>query len=96
VFIVAVTYIVQAGRETEAVGYLRELEIASRKEPGCCLYIGQRARDNPRKFHIYEQYVDEPAFEAHRNTHHFRRFGKEGMQAIAESRDADYYEPLTT
>jgi len=94
-FIVAVTYVVQAGREAEALECLRELERASRQEPGCSMYVAQRARNNPRKFHIYERYRDEPAFEAHKNTEHFRRFGKGGLQAIAESRDAEFYEPLS-
>jgi quinol monooxygenase YgiN len=90
-FIVAVTYIVREGREAEAIECLKELEIASRQEPGCQMYVAQRANNNPRKFHIYEQYDDEAAFEAHRATEHFQRFGKKGLQEIAESRDAEFY-----
>jgi quinol monooxygenase YgiN len=95
-FILAVTYVVREGHETEAVGYLKELESASRQEPGCRMYVVQRARNNPRKFHLYEQYDDEAAFDAHRDTAHFQRFGKNGLQAIAESRDAEFYEPLAS
>lgn len=93
-YIVAVTYVVKEGHADEAAGYLKELELASRQEKGCRLYVAQRALNNPRKFHIYEQYDDEAAFEFHRSTPHFQRFGKNGLQAIAESRDAEFYEPL--
>ncbi len=93
-YVVAVTYVVKEGHEAEAIGYLQELEKASRLEAGCRMYVAHRAITNPRKFHIYEQYDDEAAFEVHRSTPHFQRFGKNGLQAIAESRDADFYETI--
>lgn len=93
-FVLAVIYVVPEGKQDEATGYLRELVTASRREPGCRMYVVQRAKNNPRKFLIYEQYDDEAAFDAHKATPHFERFGKNGLQKIAESRDADFYELL--
>ncbi|HMD03076.1 MAG TPA: putative quinol monooxygenase [Candidatus Baltobacteraceae bacterium] len=93
-FVIAVTYIVKPGHEVEAEGYLAELTAATRKEPGCRMYVAHRAKDDPRKFFIYEQYDDEAALERHRASAHFERFGKNGLQTIAESRDPQYYLPI--
>ena len=41
-------------------------------EPGCALYIVNRAADDPRHFLLYEQYADQPAFEAHTETEMFK------------------------
>jgi (4S)-4-hydroxy-5-phosphonooxypentane-2,3-dione isomerase len=90
----AVIYTFQPGKEEEAVGYLRELIPASRKEPGCRMYVVHRGKEDPRMFFIYEQYDDEAALEAHRNSSHFQRYGKNGLQTIAATREPRLYVPL--
>ncbi len=92
--VLAVTYVIRAGHEAEAENYLRELISASRQEPGCRAYDVNRSTDDPRVFLIYERYDDEAALEAHRATPHFERFGKNGIQKIAQSRLAASYVPL--
>ncbi len=91
----AVTYTFKPGKDDEAVAYFRELIPASRKEPGCRMYVVHRGKDDPRKFFIYEQYDDEAAFDAHRASPHFQRYGKNGLQTIMETRDAQFYIPLS-
>ena len=44
----------------------------SRQEPGCTSYICHFIADDPTTVLIYEQYKDEAALEAHRNTAHFK------------------------
>jgi len=90
----AVTYVFKAGHEEEAAGYFRELILASRREPGCRMYVVHRAKNDPAKFFIYEQYDDEAALEAHRSAPHFERYGKNGIQKIAERREPELYIPL--
>jgi quinol monooxygenase YgiN len=87
-----VTYVIQAGRESEAEAFLRELIAASRREPGCRAYEVHRSLEHPRTFLIYERYEDFVALEAHRQTAHFLRFGKNGLMTIMESRAAATYE----
>jgi quinol monooxygenase YgiN len=36
-----------------------------RREPGNTEFTVYRERDNPRKFFVFEQYLDEASFEAH-------------------------------
>lgn len=45
----------------------------SDKEPGCLLYVVHRSTENPAYFMLYEQYTDEAAFEAHKQTELFRQ-----------------------
>jgi quinol monooxygenase YgiN len=87
-----VTYVIQAGLETEAEAHLRALTAASRAEPGCRAYEVHRSLEHPRTYLIYERYDDLVALEAHRQTPHFLTFGKNGLQTIMESRAAGTYE----
>jgi autoinducer 2-degrading protein len=90
----AVTYTFQPGREDEAVGYFRHLIPASRAEPGCRMYVVHRGKDDSSRFFIYEQYDDEAAFDAHVNSEHFQRYGKNGLRTIMATREATFYVPL--
>lgn len=91
---VAVTYIMKAGHEEEALGYFRQLTGPTRAEPGCRMYIVHRSTTEPRKFFLYEQYDDQAALDAHRASPHFERYAKGGLFPIIESRSPEIYEPL--
>ncbi|GIW86469.1 MAG: hypothetical protein KatS3mg108_0793 [Isosphaeraceae bacterium] len=83
---VAVTYVIQAGREDEAVRLFAELAAATRQEPGCRMYLVHRAVDDHRRFFLYEQYDDQAALDAHRSADHFVRLAKDGLWPITEER----------
>jgi quinol monooxygenase YgiN len=51
--------------------HLIALTNGSRREPGCVSYIAHFVSDDPNTVLIYEQYKDDAALEAHRNTAHF-------------------------
>lgn len=52
---------------------LRKLAAASRQEPGCAAYIPHYVQGDPDTVLIYEQYRDEAAAEAHRQSEHFKK-----------------------
>jgi quinol monooxygenase YgiN len=54
---------------------LRHLADASRKEPGCISYIPHHLQDDPDTVLIYEQYRDDAALAAHRDSPHFKKYG---------------------
>ncbi len=54
-------------------GFLRELTEASRAEPGCVSYIPHTVETDPDLVFIYEQYKDDAAAAAHRETPYFDR-----------------------
>jgi len=51
---------------------LRSLTAASRQEPGCVSYVPHQLEDDLDTVVIYEQYRDEKALAAHRESEHFK------------------------
>jgi quinol monooxygenase YgiN len=90
----AVTYVFRADSLDAAEAYIHKLIAATRQEPGCRTYSVNRSLERPRTYLFFEQYDDQAALDAHRVSPHFVQFGKNGIQTIAESRDASTYEPL--
>jgi quinol monooxygenase YgiN len=90
----AVTYLVLPNRDGEAAQLFLKLTPASRAEPGCRFYQAHRSLTEPRRFFIYEQYLDEAALEAHRSRPHFAEYVQRGLFKIIESRTPELYTPL--
>jgi quinol monooxygenase YgiN len=86
--------VVNEGKEKEAAALFRQLQAESRKEPGCILYQVHTHRDDSRKFLVYEQYKDDAAIEAHRESAHFKKYAADGVYTMIESRDVGLYEPI--
>jgi quinol monooxygenase YgiN len=53
------------GAEDEVASMISGLAEDVRREPGNTEFTVYRERDNPRKFFVFEQYLDDAAFEAH-------------------------------
>src|SRR5687767_15840615 len=53
------------GSEAEVETLISSLAEEVRREPGNTEFTVYRERDNPRKFFVFEQYLDEASFEAH-------------------------------
>ncbi|MFN8592203.1 MAG: putative quinol monooxygenase [Thermomicrobiales bacterium] len=67
-------YYTKEGQDDAVAATLREMAAYcnSDAEPGCAMYIVNRAVDDPRHFLLYEQYVDQAALEAHTQTAMFQ------------------------
>ena len=50
------------------------LAAESRREPGCVSYVPHQLQDDPNTVIIYEQYRDQAALEAHRDSPHFKKY----------------------
>jgi quinol monooxygenase YgiN len=50
---------------------LGKLIAPTRREPGCLQFVVYRCQEEPGQFVIYEQYADEDALAAHRETAHY-------------------------
>jgi quinol monooxygenase YgiN len=74
-YAVIVRWVARPGEEAEVERCLRALIGPSRDEPGNLVYQPHRDLDDPRVFHIYEQYVDEASALAHLETSHVRALG---------------------
>lgn len=58
---------------------LKTLAEASRQEPGCVTYIPHAIEGDPDTVLIYEQYRDEAAVQAHRESAHFKKHAVGGL-----------------
>ena len=94
--VLAVTWMAKPGREDAVAEIFRKLEVASRQEPGCLMYIVHRHKTDAQRFFIYEQYRDDAALEAHRQSPHFQEYAVKQLREIAERREGELYFPLTS
>jgi quinol monooxygenase YgiN len=92
--VLAVTWMAKLGHENDVAGIFSKLTEASRKEPGCAMYVVHRHKTEPRRFFIYEQYNDDAALEAHRAAPHFLQFVKKELTKVADRVEGNLYEPL--
>src|ERR1700751_1041850 len=93
--VLAVSWKANPGKEAEVAAIFRKLEKASRREPGCLMYVVHTHRTEPGCFFVYEQYVDDDALESHRNSAHFQEYVVQALNGIAERLRGDLYSPLT-
>lgn len=92
--VLAVTWVANAGRESEAVKLFQELASESRKEPGCLMFLAHQHRTDPARFLVYEQFKDEAALEAHRATPHFTKYVKGELIKVAVRVDGQQYSQI--
>ena len=92
--ILAVHVTIKAGDEDTVIPAFHKLQEESRREPGCIMYVVQRSRENPRHYLIYEQYKDDDALAAHRNSPHFKEYATNGFYRFVEQRQAELYNPI--
>jgi (4S)-4-hydroxy-5-phosphonooxypentane-2,3-dione isomerase len=92
--VLAVTWMAKLGHEPEVTALFAKLSEEARKEPGCLMFQVHRHRTEPRRFFIYEQYKDDAALEAHRNTAHFLQIAKKDLPKVAERVEGNLFEPL--
>jgi len=63
----------------EVAETLRLLAAASRQEPGCISYVPHQLEGDPDTVLIYEQYRDQKALAAHRESEHFKKYAVAGI-----------------
>jgi quinol monooxygenase YgiN len=95
-FVLTAKYLVKAGRGDEVEAALRRMAPLVKTEPGCTLYHANRSADNPDVFLLYEQYIDEAAFDAHRNTPHFKEIVEGIIVPLLDKRERELYRSVIT
>jgi len=88
-------YRAQPGRGGDVERNLRLMaERVARDEPTCVLYRASRSIEEPDVFILYEEYVDQQALEAHRETPHFAELIEGTIVPILESREREVLVPV--
>jgi quinol monooxygenase YgiN len=89
---IAVKWTIKDGEFDAVLAALRPLVEASRAEPGCLLYQAHRLPDDPNVIFLYEQYVDQAAYQAHADSEHFKTHAVGEIFPRRESVDRAEYE----
>ncbi len=73
-FVLIVDVHVKPDQRDAYVVAIRENAAAANQEPGCARFEVVQDHADPDHFVLYEVYDDEAAFQAHRETEHFKRY----------------------
>lgn len=92
--VLAVTWVAHEGQEQAMIQAFERLGAASRQEPGCRMYVVHRHREDHRTLVVYEQYDDDAALQAHRDSAHFQEIVKEELHNLGRRVDAFLMEPV--
>ena len=93
-YVVTATWVAKEGEHEAVEEILRRIAQASEQEPGCRAFKVYRARNEPRRYLLYELYDDEAAFLAHRETEHFKNHVVGDAVNRLDERFASFFEPL--
>ncbi len=93
--VLAVTWVARPGEEERVVEALRKMVPLTLAEPGCLEYRVHRSVDDPRRFFLFEEYVDEAGLQAHTDSEHFKRHVLGEAVPLLEVRERLAYRPLT-
>jgi quinol monooxygenase YgiN len=80
------------GREEETQALYRLLAEAVMAEPGNVFFQVYRQLDNPREIILYERYTSREAYDAHRETAHFKEYVVERIIPLLEGHSMEVFE----
>ena len=79
---VIANYHAKPDKGDEVAAILARHVALTRAERGCTQFLVNRSEDDPDRFVLYEQYVDEAAFQWHRKTPHFAHYVENGIAPL--------------
>jgi quinol monooxygenase YgiN len=91
-FVIAAQWYAKEGKADEVAALVRQVIPTTRAEPGCRMFIVNRAVDDPRKFLLYEHFADRAAFDAHTATIPFKDIVVGKIVPLLETRVREIYE----
>lgn len=90
-----ITVIAHYRTHPDKVGEVRALlarhSRASNAEPGCIQFTAYQDAEDPTRFALFESYVDDGAFAAHRRTEHFRVNIEQTLVSMLQEREWRVY-----
>ncbi len=93
-YVVVALWRAKEGQEETIARVIEKMTPLSLQEAGVLQYQGHRSLADPRLFMLYEQYVDEAAYQAHVESAHAKQYAlAEGIPNL-ESRERFVYETI--
>ena len=90
-YVVVARYTVREGKQDEVLSILKHVVPLSRAEPGNRAYIVNQSTEDPRQILLYEQYVDEAAFQFHVGRQEFAELVIGQIWPLLDSRVREIY-----
>ena len=90
-YVVVARYYTKQDAQGEILSILRQVVPLARAEAGNRAYIINQSTDDPRQILLYEQYVDEAAFQFHAAREEFVDLVKGKVWPLLESRVREIY-----
>lgn len=85
-------YYVRSGQGDAVHRMLEQMaKLVASDEPACRFYNACRSTENEDMFLLYEQYVDEDALVAHRETPHFKSIIEAQVLPLLDKREREVY-----
>ncbi|MBC6988684.1 putative quinol monooxygenase [Hymenobacter sp. BT491] len=95
VICVAAEWVVQPGQEEAVRRLLLQAAVAVREhEPGNLVYLAHQSPDEPSRFFVYEQYADDAALQAHRESAHYQQVVVGQIVPLLTERKVTFYRLL--
>ena len=86
---------IKEGKEAEFINLAKALtEKVHEMEPETTAYQFFKLRDEPRGYAVYEQFFNEEAEEAHRNTAHFAEIAPDLIECIDGTYVREFLDPM--
>ena len=82
------------GQEALVMEALLALAGPSREEPGCLMYDVCRAKDDPARLYVLEEWESQTDLDEHMQSPHFARFLERGGPGIAGEPAIEFVERL--
>ena len=93
-YVVCAKWTARPGHEAAVRACIEALAVPSRAEPGSLVYVPHEDPENPRVFFLYEEYVDEAAYQAHGASPHFQEIAVGRAIPLLESRERMFLRPF--
>ena len=90
-YVVVARYTVKDGKQDEVLSVLKRMIPLTRAEPGNRAYVVNQLVEDPRQILLYEQYVEEAAFQFHIGRPEFGALIKDQIWPLLESRAREIY-----
>lgn len=88
------TWKAKPGEEEAVADLLGRVAAASRREPGCLVFLAHRSPDDPSLFFLYEQFASEEAYREHAGSSHVRELVVDDAAHRLAVRERALYELL--
>ncbi|MCC7010211.1 MAG: antibiotic biosynthesis monooxygenase [Acidobacteria bacterium] len=93
-FVIVAQWYAKEGKEREVAALASQMIPHARSEAGCRYFTVNQHAEDPRRFVLYEQFVDRAAFEAHTQTPAFKELVVGRIVPLLETRVRDVFHAI--